>query len=214
MNTAIHTFLSHQLEENKAAFLAITNLHPLLAPFREEALALSVEKSVADFTAELEENIKTWWTNPETDIDVEAELFAILFEYNDMCELSETAEAYGINKLETPIPFQVEAFDKLGHYDFADGFYAVPGITLNCCAPLNKLAYYNVDKEEYGQIEVYFLEGYEALMNVYMYNAYLALHKALQHLYDQGKLDKIRKKTPFYFLIEEHDTEVQPLFII
>ncbi|SEW52334.1 hypothetical protein [Chitinophaga arvensicola] len=213
MNTAIKAFLSHQLAENKSAFLATIDLHPLLEQFKEEVLEISIEESVAAFSVELEENIQYWWTNPEK-VDVEAELSAILFEYSDMRNESEIAEAYGINKLTTPLVFQVEPYDNIGYFDFAEGFYTVPGVTLKCCDSLNKLAYHNVDEDKYGEIEICLLEGYERLMNVYMYNAYLSLHLALQHLYDQGKLDRIRKKAPFYFLIGEHDTEMQSLFVI
>lgn len=213
MNPAIKKFLSNQLEENKSAFLANTNLHPLLEQFREEVLELSIEESVAAFSAELEENIQYWWTNPEK-IDVEAKLSAILFEYNDIHNESEIAEAYGINKLTTPLGFQVEPYANIGYFDFAEGFYTVPGVTLKCCDPLTKLAHNNVDQDKYGEIEIYLLEGYEWLMNVYMYNAYLSLHVAIQYLYDQGKLNGIRKNDPFYFLIGEHDSEMQPLFVI
>ncbi|RAJ82005.1 hypothetical protein CLV59_104230 [Chitinophaga dinghuensis] len=213
MNTAIQTFLSRQLEENKSAFLAISDLHPLLEPFKGAVQSLSYEESVGAFAAELEENIQNWWTNPEK-TNVNTELHAILFEYNDMLNASEIADAYGINKIASPLGFQVEPYDSIGSFDFAEGFYAVPGITLKCFDPLQKLSSDEVDEDEYEDIEVYFLDGYEELMNVYMYNAYLALHKALQHLYEQGKLDGIRKATPFCFLIGEHDTEIQPLFII
>lgn len=69
MNTAIKTFLTNHLLENKSAFFAINDLHPLLEPFRTEVSALSIEESTAAFFAELEANIQNWWTNPEKDID-------------------------------------------------------------------------------------------------------------------------------------------------
>lgn len=215
MNTAIKTFLSNHLLENKSAFLAIKDLHPLLEPFITEVTALSIEESTAAFFAELEANIQNWWTNREKDIDVESPLLAIFFEYGDLREKSEEALAFGINKLESLLGFQVTPYKHLGYYDFVDGFYAVPGVTLECCAPLYKLNYANViSQEEYEDIDLDELEGYRELMNVYMYSTYLALHQALQQLYDQGKLNGINKRDPFYFLIQEHDAEAQPLFVI
>lgn len=215
MNSDIKTFLANKLQDNTSAFLAINNLHPLLEPFRTDVTVLSVEENTAAFFVELEANIQNWWTNPEKDIDVTSPLLAIFFEYGDLREKSEEAVAYGINKIESPLGFQVTPYKHLGYYDFADGFYAVPGVTLECCAPLYRLAYSNViSQAEYEDIDLYELEGYRELMNVYMYSTYLALHEALQQLYDQSKLNEINRKDPFYFLIQEHDAEAQPLFII
>ncbi|RBL89884.1 hypothetical protein [Chitinophaga flava] len=214
MNSEIKAFLSNELSANKSAFLAITDLHPLLEEFRPLVPELSADDNVSAFVAELEANIRNWWTNPEKDIDMETALFAILFEYSDLLTESEEALVYGITKLENPIPFQVTPYDNLGSYDFANGYYAVPGVSLECCTPLTKLAYFNIDEDKYGHLDVFELEGYSELSNIYMYNAYLALHKALQHLYDHDKLKGVSMKDSFYFLIGEHDCEVQPLFVI
>ncbi|NIG56295.1 hypothetical protein [Chitinophaga sp. Cy-1792] len=215
MNTAIKTFFTNELTANKSAFLAINNLHPLLAPWKEKVSVLNVETNTLAFFEQLEINIREWWTNPETDIDVNAPLYAVLFEYNDIFQGAEIdADAYGISVLGTPYSSKLEPFNNNSHYDFADGFYAVPGITMDCWNDLAQLASYNIDEEVFGEIEIYKLEGYEELLKVYLYHAYLALHSALQQLYDQGKLDAIRKQDPCYFLIGEHDCGVQPVFII
>lgn len=103
MNTAIKTFLTNNLLDNKSAFLAINDLHPLLEPFRTEVPTLSIEDSTATFFTELEANIQNWWTNPEKDIDMTSPLFAIFFEYGDLCGKSEEATAYG----KTSNPFKL-----------------------------------------------------------------------------------------------------------
>jgi hypothetical protein len=98
------------------------------------------------------------------------------------------------------------------NYDFAAGFYAMPGLTLNFFDNLEVLHWSNrADEDE----EVYRLEGYDELLKVYLFSGLVALNEVFVKLDKKGIFKSINAKQGFMFMIGEHDMgEVIPLYTI
>jgi len=122
------------------------------------------------------------------------------------------ALAYGIGQWKD---YQVETDKfKMGfNHDFTTEFYACPGITVNFFDPLEALDGENLD-EQYSDIVLEDLYGYEQLIEIYKTRGMLAIHETLAELNEQGAFDALNCKPNFMFLIDEHDSgEVYPLLI-
>ncbi|MCC9065179.1 hypothetical protein [Flavobacterium piscisymbiosum] len=213
MNTAIKNNLWSQFETTKEIFLAKKDLHPLFEQFKFFISEINIEKLISQFESEIELNISEWWINKERDIDLNSKLFAILFTYGDLKEKLPQALVYGINQIETPLKKQLETYD-LGWHEYADGYYALPGINLDFCQALQKLNYKNLEGSQDEEIDWYELEGRIELFNTYKFAIAYALHESLNNLMQLNKLISINSVVPLHFLLQQYDEDVTPLLIL
>lgn len=73
---------------------------------------------------------------------------------------------------------------------------------------------FNLVPEEYQDVELYDLNGYEELVNAFVFSGLVAIQEAFQELDSEKVFEAINYKKGFMFLIGEHDSgEVYPLLI-
>jgi hypothetical protein len=213
MDKVFEIYLRDRFIKSQTDFLNKKNLHPLLDQFRTAIKTINIEDISAKFELEVSINIKEWWTNKEKDVDTEANLLAILFTYGDLDELKSEALAYGIIKSDVSLKSRPEPYF-LDSHDYANGFYAMPGITLNSRDSLNRLHWRNVIDENNKRVEVYDLEGRHELFDTFRHSIELSLHYALKKLRDNGEFAQLKMNKSFHFLLQEHDEKVRPILII
>jgi hypothetical protein len=209
----IEDYLKGNFEKHTASFLSFKNLHPVLEEFKTEILNINISTLSLNFQREIKYNLDNYWFNKELNPDYNEKLLAILFTYGFLDDSCPKALAYGITKSQNKLQNSFEPFD-LEYHDYANGFYAMPGITLSHCKLLNKLNWRNIDEDKYPNLEVYELEGRNELFNSYKYAIDLALHIAINKLNQENSFEKIPKELPFHFLLQEHDENVRNIFII
>jgi hypothetical protein len=213
MNNEIGNILSQTFTTNKNIFLAKEGLHPLFEQFKSFIAEISIENLILQFESEVESNITEWWTNKEKQVDLESKIFAILFTHRDLTAKQPEALVYGINKTKMPLKIQSEPY-LLGSHDYADGFYALPGITLSICKELHKLDWTSLEDTEYEGIDWYELDGRLELFNTYKFAIKYALHESLKKLMQRNRFDKLNSDKPLIFLIQEYDEKATPLLFV
>lgn len=212
MDEVIEVYIKDRFVKNQKDFLDKKKLHPLLSQFKPIVEAIKIGDITSGFEREITTNIKEWWTNKEKDVDTEAQLLAILFTYGYLEELNSEALAYGIIKSRGPLQIGPEPY-LLDYHDYADGFYAMPGITLTSRKSLNRLDWTNID-EKYKNVQMYDLDGYHELFDTFRHSIELSLHYALRNLRDKGEFAPLKMTKPFHFLLQEHDERVRPVLIL
>lgn len=213
MNNEIGKNLLYQFETTRALFLNKKHLHPLFEQFKSFISEINIDKLTVQFESEVEFNMSEWWTNKEKNIDLDSKLFAILFTYGDLKEKSPEALVYGINQIGAPLKKQLETYD-LGWHEYAEGYYALPGVNLNFCEVLQKLNYRNLEETPYEGIDWYELDGRLELFSTYKFAIAYALHESLNRLLQRKKFTGINSVIPFYILIQQYDEDVTPLLLI
>ncbi|MCR1026091.1 hypothetical protein NQT66_14810 [Cellulophaga baltica] len=213
MNNEIGNKLSETFELNRTSFLSKMELHPLFEEFKPFVSEINIENLTLQFQSEIDINITEWWTNKEKKVDLESKIFAILFTHRDLCDKEPEANVYGINETRTPLKLQLEPY-LLDSHDYADGYYAMPGITLGFCKELHKLDWTSLKNTDYEDVDWYELDGRLELFNTYKFAIKLALHKALKKLMSQNRFSEINSINPLHFLIQEYDEQVYPLLFM
>ncbi|WP_405399957.1 hypothetical protein [Maribacter sp. Asnod2-G09] len=213
MNNKIGNKLSETFEFNRTSFLSKMELHPLFEEFKPFVSEINIENLTLQFHSEIDINITEWWTNKEKKVDLESKIFAILFTHRDLCAKEPEAYVYGINETRTPLKLQLEPYH-LDSHDYADGYYAMPGITLGFCKELHKLDWTSLKNTDYEDVDWYELDGRLELFNTYKFAIKLALHNALKKLMSQNRFSKINSINPLHFLIQEYDEQVYPLLFM
>jgi hypothetical protein len=212
MDKVFEIYLKDRFVKSQTDFLNKKDLHPLLNQFRTTIEAINIGEITSAFEPEISTNIREWWTNKEKDVDTEINLLAILFTYGDLDEFKSEALAYGIIKSDVSLKTEPEPYF-LGSHDYADGFYAMPGITLTSRESLNRLHRRNID-EENKNVEIYYLDGRHELFDTFRRSIELSLHYALRNLRDKGEFAQLKMTKPFHFLLQEHDEKVRPILIV
>ncbi|MFN5073282.1 MAG: hypothetical protein ACK5ZY_08985 [Cyclobacteriaceae bacterium] len=212
MDKVFEIYIREKLIKSKTDFLSKKNLHPLLEQFRTIVKDIDINDTASKFELEISTNIREWWTNKEKDVDTDVDLLAILFTYGSLDEFNSEALAYGICKSDLLLNTKPEPY-LLDSHDYANGFYAMPGITLTLRESLNRLHWRNID-EENKEVEIYYLDGRHQLFDTFRHSIELALHYALRNLKDKGELVSLKMNKPFHFLLQEHDEKVRPILIV
>ena len=213
MNNDIGNILSQKFESNRTTFLSKKGMHPLFEQFKSFITKISTEQLILQFESEIDNNITEWWTNKDKKVDLESKIFAILFTHRDLCSKEPEALVYGINETRTPLKKQLEPY-LLDSHDYADGYYAMPGITIDFCKELHKLDWTNLKNTEYEGLDWYELDGRSELFNTYKFAIKFALHTGLKKLMLSDRFKKINSVNPLHFLIQEYDEEVYPLLFV
>ncbi len=212
MDKVFETYIKDKLVKSKTDFLSKRNLHPLLEQFRTIVEGININETTLKFELEISTNIREWWTNKQKDVDTDVGLLAILFTYGSLDEFDSEALAYGITKSDLSLKTNPEPY-LLDSHDYANGFYAMPGITLTLRESLNRLHWRNIN-EENKEVEIYYLDGHHQLFDTFRHTIELSLHYALKNLRDKGELISLRMNKPFHFLLQEHDENVRPVLIV
>ncbi|MFY7908627.1 MAG: WGR domain-containing protein [Emticicia sp.] len=211
-NDKILHYLTVLLESNTQKFKSYSSVLPLITELFNSLQIFDWDLYKTQVTEEIKKNFDEWWTNPQKGIIDEVALFSILFEYDYYLQKDVHARAYGIVEWEDFKP-HTKSFDMGYEYDFANGFEAVPGITLNFFDNLEVLYWENLP-ETIDAGELFYAEGYQEMIKCYVYNGLIALHKVFADLDNQKLFDKINKRRGFMFLVGEHDTgEVFPIYV-
>lgn len=212
MDKELEIYIREKFIKNQTDFLSKKNLHPLLEPFRAIVKEIDINDTTLKFEVEISNNIKVWWTNKEKDVDTAVDLLAILFTYGSLDELNAEALAYRICESALSLKINPAPY-LLDSHDYANGFYAMPGITLTLRNSLNRLHWRNIDKG-YEGLDIYDLDGCHQLFDTFRHSIELSLHHALKNLRDKGELNSLKMNKPFHFLLQEHDEKVRPILIV
>lgn len=213
-NDKISNYLKAQLDSYKSKLKVLPNLAPVLSDLFQklEQFDFEIYKKTAE--KEIEHNLTEWWANPSKWVNPDEIIYSILFEY-DLSYFAKDVEAlaYGIVSWEN-FRLHTKGFDMGYNYDFAAGFEAVPGITLNFLDNLEKLDRLNLS-EDIDIDELFDTEGYQELLKTYIFSGLVALNEVFCSLDKKDILKKIKSKKGFMFIIGEHDMgEVFPIYSI
>ncbi|MFS4418312.1 hypothetical protein [Maribacter sp. 2307ULW6-5] len=214
INEKIGSELQEQFNQTKKQFLNKRELHPLFEQFKNYISKINIEELISDFEKEIDLNIDAWWTNSEKKVDLNSKILAILFTHRDLADKNPEANVYGVNEVNNPLQIVTESYD-LGSHDYADGYYALPGITLTFCKELHKLDYTSLKNTEYEGLDWYDFDGRIELFDSYRFALKYALHKSLSNLEKRNRFNKINSTKPLHFLVQEyHDGKVTPVLIV
>lgn len=165
-------------------------------------LALDLAHCQAQNEAELMASCTEWWLLVEEPVD------GILFEYDYYAGGTADAAAYGI-----PFgDFRADQVDPYGfgwHYDFAKGFEALPGARLHSLERLPESPSWS--EQTYLADE----KRYDLLTNAHKLTAFLVLHDALACFTRTDEFGRLKRRSPFCFVIQEHDNgDTYPLYVV
>ena len=106
-------------------------------------------------------------------------------------------------------------FDMGYSYDFAEGFEASPGISLNFFDNLEVFNDRDNLPDDIDEYELAYMEGYQELLKLYLFSGLVALNEVFKSLNEKGIFKKINTKKEFMFMIGEHDMgEVFPIYAL
>jgi predicted DNA-binding WGR domain protein len=210
-NEKITNYLRAQLDSYKGKLKAIKEPKQLILELLQKLEQFDFEAYKRKTEKEIEDNLSEWWTNPTKDINPEETVFSILFEYDYYYAKDVEANSYGIVSWEN-FRQHTKSFDMGYDYDFAEGFEAMPGLTLNFFDNLEVLDWSKRSDEEE---DLYEIEGFQDLLKVYLFSGLVALNEVFIKVDKKGIFKKINSKKGFMFMIGEHDMgEVYPLYTI
>ncbi|MBO0929866.1 hypothetical protein [Fibrella aquatilis] len=193
LNKAIRAYLLAERDR----YITLALIDAGAAPFISDLKSIDYGSLSQAYLHEMLENSDEWWPMTEVPFD------ALLFEYDYLGRLDPTAESYGL-RAENPADLkrQTEPYFLGYAYDFAQPIEATPGITLRLLNPLSTVESTNA------------VELMSELKTAYLYAAFVALHDAITEFVSTDSFNKLLRLSPFHFLIQEHDSLTQPLYIV
>lgn len=207
-NLKIGQYLKAQYNSYKAKFLGLKNVHSAFSDLYESLEKFDIVAYKAKVAHEIEVHLKDWWINPGKGIKPDEVVYSILFEYDSFWQKDVQADAYGIVAWEN-FKLHTKSF-YIDDYDFAEGFYAMPGITLNFFDELEKLSWqHNPDSTLSEEI------GFEEIQKVYVFYGFVILNEVFYELGQKGIFKTINAKKGFMFMIGEHDMgDIFPIYTV
>lgn len=197
INAAILTYLTNR--QNKA-LTEFKSEQPVFNRLFDALETIDTSQVKQQFYDELVTNCQNHWVKPDGLIR------GIFFEYDYIFRQNESAAAYGV--IFGDFKAQAEPYDFGNFTEFADQFYALPGVTLSICNPLSALDWQQF-KPDVTSSDVYQspsdFQGYTELIDAYIFTAFICLHHALAGFTQTPTFKSLNRRSPFYFLIDEHD---------
>ena len=206
INPAILTYLTGRRNQALATF---QSSQPVFKRLFDQLQTIDTEQVRQNFHNELVANCENHW------IHAEELMRGILFEYDYIFRENEHAAAYGVTFGD--FKAQAEPYGFGNFTQFADGFEALPGITLSLSNPLSV-----IERERFeanlpdDELEYYTgnPRGYTELIDAYTFTAFICLHHALADLSQTPTFNALSRRSPFYFLIDQHDMgDAYPVYV-
>lgn len=213
INENIGRFLLKTKKSSLKKYRSFSNKDPLLESIFSKLEDFDFEIYITEVKKELTKALAEWWLNPEKGIVKEEKLYSILFEYDTTWWNDRHADAYGIVKWDS---FQVyeQEFDMGYDYDFATGFYAMPGVTLSFFDYFQELDHEDALDKKYEYGAYFDLPGFQELCEYATFCGYYSIHKALFQLLEEGVLAKLNHHERCLFAIGEHDMDNAALLVM
>lgn len=213
-NDKISSYLKAQRDSYKGKLKAMTNLKPLFVEVLQKLDVFDFENYKKNTAHEIETHLTEWWTNPSKGINPDEVIYSILFEYDYYLAKNVQAHSYGIVSWED-FKLHTKSFDMGYSYDFAEGFEANPGISLNFFDNLEVFNGRDNLPDDIDEYELAYMEGYQELLKLYLFSGLVALNEVFKSLNEKGIFKKINTKKGFMFMIGEHDMgEVFPIYAL
>lgn len=207
-NLKIGQYLKAQYNSYKAKFLELKNVHSTFIELYQSLEKFDIVAYKAKVSYEVETHLKDWWINPGKGIKPDEVVYSILFEYDSFWQKDVQADAYGIVAWDS-FKLHTKSF-YLDDYDFAEGFYAMPGITLNFFDELEKFSWQH-DPDGTLSEEI----GFEEIQKVYVFYGFVILNEVFYELGQKGNFKTINAKKGFMFMIGEHDMgDIFPIYTL
>lgn len=212
-NDKIARYFASELSDAKQQLKTSTSANSFFLELLDKLELFDFQTFKQNIRNNIEHSLTNFWTNPAQGIDPKETISAILFEYNSPLDKEPYAHAYGIIDWEDFGEY-TEMFDMGDDYDFAEGFEATLGFDLDFFSPLAVLTdWYDENTDEYAPY-LQNMEGYQALINAYLFSGLLCLHEVFKSMTEQGYFSKLNTAERFIFIIGEHDSEQYPLLIL
>lgn len=216
-NEEIKLYLQDKINQYRDDFNILPQKKAILEEVHTKLEEFNFEEYSIKLEDEIRNNLQNWWINPKKGILREEELFAIYFEYDYFYVKGVEALSYGISEWKwKKYKAETKEFDMAKSYNFATGFEAMPGITLNFFDSLERLDYSDL-LEVYTEEEVDNIEDspeFGNLINIFRFRGLITIHEVFKKMDLNQEFEEINYKNNFMFLIGEHDYgKVYPLLI-
>jgi len=209
INKEILQNITQKKETALKSFSNSENVHDLLVEIFSQLSTIDNEKIKNNLLEELIENCINEWKVELEQVDLGEDLYAILFEYDHLFSEEVYAPAYGI--IGSGLKIKSIKYD-IDDYDFIEGFEALAGLTMHGVEPLSKLD--DNCPEKYKEIDFWEFDETGYLIDIYLFNFFLILHKTLSDFTDTQEFKKLYKGDTIQFLIGGHDDDVFPIYYV